>query len=82
MTTPNQAWWTSARQARDRLAAQVISHPNVSMIDIGRDPEGASTTPVLRVHIRSAGAALPRIPHEVDHIPVRILRGDYQLEQR
>ncbi len=71
-----------ARHARDTLAQQLLSHPDVSLIDIGRDPEGASShTLVVRVHVRRP---LDRealgIPEEIEGIPVRILRGNYQLE--
>lgn len=80
MTVPGEEWWDRARHARDRLVTQVISHPNISMIDIGEDPRGASGTPVLRVHLRQAGGALPNIPSSVDGIPVRVIQGDYRPE--
>jgi hypothetical protein len=82
MTTPNEDWWSIARQARDQLAAQILNHPNVSMIDIGEDPDGVIRTPVLRVHVRSADVSGPHIPRDIDGIPVRVIRGDYRLENQ
>ncbi len=80
MNAPDEQWWVKARQARDQLAAQVLSHPGVSLVDIGEDPEGASRTPVLRVHLRQVDVAGPQVPKDVDGIPVRVIRGDYRLE--
>jgi hypothetical protein len=71
-------FWAHARQARDKLAAQVLSHPNVSMVDIGEDPDGVISTPVLRVHVRSIDMSGLNIPKDVDGIPVRVIRGDYR----
>ena len=70
--------WAEARQARDKLAAQVLFHPNVSMVDIGEDPDGVISTPVLRVHVRSIDMSGLNIPKDVDGIPVRVIRGDYR----
>ncbi len=80
MTEPNEEWWARARRARDKLAAQVLSHPNVSLIDIGKDDTGVSDTPVLRVHVRQGDVPSLKVPEEVDGIPVRVIRGDYRLE--
>ena len=71
-------FWAKARRARDKLAAQVLFHPNVSLVDIGEDPDGVIMTPVLRVHVRSIDVSGPDIPNEVDGIPVRVIRGDYR----
>jgi hypothetical protein len=81
MKQPDEAWWALARQARDQLAAQLLSHPDVSLIDIGLDPQGLSDTPVLRVHIRQNDAPAPNIPSEISGIPVRAVRGDYTLQR-
>jgi hypothetical protein len=80
MTPPNEEWWAKARQARDKLAAQILSHPNVSMIDIGKDDTGVSDTPVLRIHVRATDLSGLNIPNDVDGIPVRVIRGDYRLQ--
>lgn len=80
MKTPSEEWWTRARQARDQLAAQVLTHPDVSLIDIGLDAQDASDTPVLRVHVRQSDGATLNIPSEVDGIPVRVIYGDYELQ--
>jgi len=50
------------------------------MIDIGEDPEGRSSTPVLRVHIRRDAAFIADLPPEVDGIPIRQVYGDYALQ--
>ena len=78
MAPRESAFWAGARQARDKLAAQILSHPNVSMIDIGEDPDGVISTPVLRVHVRSSDVSGLDIPNDVDGIPVRVIRGDYR----
>jgi hypothetical protein len=78
MAPQDSGFWAEARQARDKLAAQVLFHPNVSMVDIGEDPDGVSTTPVLRVHVRSLDVPGLDIPNDVDGIPVRVIRGDYR----
>ncbi|NTU82016.1 MAG: hypothetical protein HGA45_21995 [Chloroflexales bacterium] len=77
MSIPDSAWWEQARAARDHLAAQVLAHPAVAMIDIGLDPKGSSALPVLRVHLRP-GVQPPALPDEVGGITVRTLAGDYQ----
>jgi hypothetical protein len=78
MASRDSSLWAQARQARDKLAAQVLIHPNVSLVDIGEDPDGVINTPVLRVHVRSFDVPGPDIPNEVDGIPVRVIRGDYR----
>ena len=80
MNAPDEKWWARARQARDKLAEQVLRHPNVSMVDIGEDPDGVSSTPVLRVHAGRGDVSGLQVPDEVDSIPVRVIRGDYRLE--
>jgi hypothetical protein len=77
VSTPDQAWWERARAARDQLAAQVLEHPAVSLIDIGLDPDGLSALPVLRVHLRPV-VPPPALPDQVDGIAVRRLAGDYR----
>ena len=78
MAPRDSNFWAKARQARDKLAAQVLSHPNVSMVDIGEDPGGVISTPVLRVHVRSSDVSGLDIPNDVDGIAVRVIRGDYR----
>ncbi len=80
MSAPNDAWWARARWARDQLIDQFLSYPDVSMVDIGEDPQGVHQAPVLRIHLRRASAAPPDLPGDVDGIPVRLVRGNYQLE--
>jgi hypothetical protein len=69
---------TRARHARDELASRLLGDPMISMVDIGQ--EDADDQPVVRVHVRSGAESLPEIPPEVDGIPVRVVRGDYELE--
>ncbi len=72
--------WAKARQARNQLAAQVLDHPNVSLVDVGEERAGARLTLVLRVHLRQESASGPEIPNDVNGIPVRVLYGDYRPE--
>jgi hypothetical protein len=81
MNQADKHWWFRARQARDRLAAEILAHPAISLIDIGVDPQGLHDTPVLRVHIRTSAPATPQIANEIDGIPVRVIHGDYLLQR-
>jgi hypothetical protein len=71
-----------ARQARDKLVSLLLDDPNVSLIDIGLDPEPAGGGQVvLRVHLRRlSDRPATSIPADVDGIPVIVLGGDYQIE--
>ncbi len=80
MNTPDEQWWMRARQARDKLAAQVSGNPNVSLVDIGLDPNATSRTPVLRVHVRQGDLSGLGISNSVDGIPVRVVQGEYKLQ--
>jgi hypothetical protein len=75
VTQPPQA---SAQEARDKLAARLLDHPAVSLIDIGLEEDGEGL--VLRVHLRADPATVPEIPAELDGIPVRVIRGEYYPE--
>jgi hypothetical protein len=81
MSDQNQRWWTMARRARAQLETLVISHPDVRMVSIGVDPEQQSAQPVLIVTIRHGAAAPADVPKDIAGIPVRVVYGDYQLEQ-
>jgi hypothetical protein len=65
-------------RARDELAAQVLGHPQVSMVDIGLDEDGES--PLLRVHVRGEPSDFGGLPTEIDGIPVQVVAGDYRPE--
>ena len=80
MNTADQAWWAKARNARDKLIEQVMRHPAVSLVDIGEDPEGSSPTPVLRVHVQASDISDLKIAPDIDGIPIRVMRSDYQLQ--
>jgi hypothetical protein len=77
---PDAAWWERARRARDQLAAQYLSHPDVTLIDIGLDPQHRSSMPVLRIHVRRTDTSLPASIDDVEGIPVRIIYGNYRLQ--
>lgn len=79
-------FWERARRARDRLAQQFLDHPDVRLIDIGRDPAAPESDnglkrPVLRIHVRQP---LSReklgLPAELDGISICVLVADYRLE--
>jgi hypothetical protein len=83
MPQDNAELMARMKQARDKLATQFINHPDVSLIDIGYDPEGTpqSVGVVLRVHVRmSLTKSALGIPDEVDDIPVRLVIGEYYPE--
>ena len=81
MSEQDQRWWNMARGARAQLEALVISNPDVRMISIGIDPEQRSAEPVLIVAIRRGATAPPGIPNQIEGIPVRVIHGEYRLEQ-
>lgn len=83
MSSDDPQFWDKARRARDQLVAQFLSHPDVSLIDIGVDPEDQSPSPriALCIHVRRPDAAESLgLPDEIDGIPVRALTGDYRIE--
>jgi hypothetical protein len=83
MSTEKTELWARAQRARDRLAQQFLSHPQVSLIDIGFETESGepSARTVLRIHLRQPGAEQTLgIPEEIDGIPVRMVTGDYRPE--
>jgi hypothetical protein len=81
-TGPADTGLDRTRRARDALAARLLGHPAVSLVDIGLDPYAPqSLIPVVRVHLhRQASRENLNIPAEVDGVPVRLVTGDYRLE--
>ena len=72
-----------ALRARDQLAELLLAHPDISLIDLGYDPEesGSARQLAVRVHTRRpVDREALGIPLEIDSIPVRILTGDYHFE--
>jgi hypothetical protein len=67
-----------AQKVRDKLAAQFLDHPDVSLVDIGLHDEHGVLA--VRVHVRRDSASLPEIPGEVDGVPVRVVAGNYYPE--
>jgi hypothetical protein len=85
MSQKNSEFWNRARRARDKLVDQFLDHPDVSLIDIGYDPDreggGNAERIVLRVHVRRPLTSEEvGLPAQLDGIPVRVLVGDYRLE--
>jgi hypothetical protein len=81
MAVPDKKWWAMARRARDKLAQLVQDDPAVQMIDIGKDDTGQSNTSVLRVHVHPTAEPQINVPSDIDGIPVRVIPGDYTLEE-
>ena len=81
MSAPDQRHMDQARQARAQLETLVISHPDVRMVSIGLDPDQQDIKPVLIVTIQRGAAVPAGIPKDVAGIPVRVIHGDYRLEQ-
>jgi len=85
MPKEDSEFWNKARRARDKLADQFLDHPDVSLIDIGYDPDreggGNAERIVLRVHVRRPLTKEELdLPAQIDGIPVRVLVADYRLE--
>lgn len=83
MPSKEAEFWERARRARDKLANSLLGRPEVSLIDIGYDPQAGlgKKNIVLRVHLRKASDEEKSIiPQEVDGVPVRIVIADYKLE--
>ncbi|MCB0090311.1 MAG: hypothetical protein KDE54_20550 [Caldilineaceae bacterium] len=79
--------FNKARRAREQLAAQYLSHPDVTLIDIGYVPDRATGTQkvALRIHVRDSWLkAKPEnrvsFPYRVDGIPVAVIGGEYKTE--
>jgi len=83
----NSESWAKLERARDKLVAQYIYHPDVTLIDIGYPLEDDEETKelVLRIHVKdrwmkSSPEQRTAFPEEVDGIPVIVMSGDYKLE--
>jgi hypothetical protein len=70
------------RRVRDTLSLRLLQDPDVSLVDIGLDPETQDPgTVVVRVHLRRADARdRLEIPVEVDGVAVRVITATYHLE--
>jgi len=83
MSNEDKNFLERALRVRDQLAERLLDQPEVSLIDIGRDPQDHGDSPqlVVRVHIRQAEYANNlAIPEEMDGIPIRVIVGDYRLQ--
>ncbi len=76
----SETFWSRLRRARDQLAAQVLSHPAVTMVDIGLAEPKAGAAPVLRVHMRAGDTSDLKIPQDVDGFVVQIIQADYRMQ--
>ena len=81
MKAQKEKWWSRARKARAELETQFLQHPEVTMIDLGRDPQGVSASPVLRLHLRKRDVVIVDLPEELEGIPVRVVQGSYELQK-
>lgn len=75
--------WDALRLTREKVAAQIGNHPEISLIDIGLDPQAPEELEhlVIRVHVRRQWdqKKVP-IPEHMDGIRVVVVAGDYRLE--
>lgn len=84
MTSIDNEFLNKLSIARDSLAEQFLGQPDVSLIDIGLDPEAGDDSKQIgiRVHLRKGSAKeVLDIPSEIDGIPVFLVIADYQLER-
>ena len=79
MNTPTRVG-SRIRGTRDQLAAQLLSHPAVSMIDIGRAEPRLGANPVLRVHLRPNAGGDLQIPQEINGFIVQVIKADYRKQ--
>jgi hypothetical protein len=70
------------RRVRDALSLRLLQHPEVSLVDIGRDPENQDPDGmVVRVHLRQPEVRERlEIPEEIEGVTVRVINADYHLE--
>lgn len=85
MSETTQSQWDEIRRAKEKLAARLGVHPEISLIDIGVNPDQTTTEPskdvVLRVHVRSSEARQRlNIPKQIDGIRIVVLFGNYRFE--
>jgi hypothetical protein len=77
-----------AQQARDKLVARYLDHPDVTLIDIGLAPATEAEKRqgiALRIHVRQRWMSSPpdervAFPDEIDGVRVVVLAGDYKPE--
>lgn len=81
MSPQDPEFWTKARQARDKLANRFLSHPEVTLVDLGYEGEKGQPSEqlVLRVHVRqTVDKQVLGLPDEVNGFPVRVVVGEYR----
>ena len=77
---------TKADQAKEKLIKQYKDHPDISLIDLGRNPTGKEKEGriVIRIHVRKHWTMRDpedrmKFSEEIDGIPVEIVTADYEL---
>jgi hypothetical protein len=81
MSPQDSEFWAKARRARDQLAGQFLSHPEVTLIDLSYEGEKGQPAEqlVLRVHVRQpVNKQVLGLPDEVNGLPVRVVVGEYR----
>jgi hypothetical protein len=81
MSQQDETFQTRAARAQSKLVEQVIDHPEVTLVDTGRDLEHPASPDriVLRVHVRRAITRSELgLPNEIDGIPVALVVADYR----
>ena len=88
MSQRDAGLWNKARRARDQVVDQYLSHPDVSLIDIGyvQDPDTGAQKIAVRIHVHERWLkAKPEnrvtFPYRVEGIPVVVIRGEYRVGQ-
>ena len=74
--------WDALQLTREKVAMQIGVHPEISLIDIGLDPQAPEKQEhlVIRVHVRRQwDPEKVHIPEQIDGIHVVVIPGDYQL---
>lgn len=74
--------WDALHRAREKLSAQIGDRPEISLIDIGINPQSQEQSGgmVIRVHVRGQWTKEKvAIPEQMDGVRVVVVPGDYQL---
>lgn len=81
MPQPDEDFRARAARAQIKVVEQVGDHPDVTLVDIGRDLENPASPDrlVLRVHVRRATTrSAIGLPDEIDGIPISLVIADYR----
>jgi hypothetical protein len=64
---------SAAGAAKNAHAARLLSLPGVQGVGVEKDASGGF---VIAVHLNADSAPSAEFPHELDGVPVRIMRGE------